>query len=185
MALPVAGRWIKWTIGKENLEFKAEVLGHEDIEDSEFSPFTGFRSTLEKHVNIRFVDGTEDSLGPEDCQRHKWSYCDAPSNQEVDEQKNKSLNQAMGGLLGVGRSCTNCECVTKQLLQCVGCPAFYCNASCQREDWSRHKVECKQEKIRRKPDPRYPLQQVDGEVGTCLNLGLNMMYMCFMLASPR
>ncbi len=42
------------------------------------------------------------------------------------------------------RVCYNCHTSTKEkLLRCSACKyAYYCSRECQREDWSKHKIDC-------------------------------------------
>jgi hypothetical protein len=42
------------------------------------------------------------------------------------------------------RNCLVAESSVVKILRCSGCrKVCYCNVSCQRQDWSRHKLECK------------------------------------------
>lgn len=41
------------------------------------------------------------------------------------------------------KCCLYCKQFSKELKMCSGCKlALYCNAECQRADWSRHKARC-------------------------------------------
>jgi tetratricopeptide (TPR) repeat protein len=41
--------------------------------------------------------------------------------------------------------CRNCQKQQKELKRCKSCQSvFYCGSNCQKEDWPRHKTECKQ-----------------------------------------
>ena len=53
----------------------------------------------------------------------------------------KSLRETKPGM--DGDKCTNCDS-KKSLKKCTGCYHFwYCSPDCLREDWDRHKPECK------------------------------------------
>merc|ERR1719495_624303 len=61
---------------------------------------------------------------------------------------------------------THAKKQAKKLLMCQGCKKVrYCNQDCQRQDWSTHRADCVKKKIVLQPNPRYPLGEVD------LNLG--------------
>ena len=167
MPLPKVGRWIKISYERSNLELKAEILSHCEIEGSQWDLWSGFRNTVEKCAEIRYFsiilffycaeirydDGTVDSMDEASFARCNWRYIEAPKQEELRAAEDKSFNRAMGGL-----SCNSCGCDTKKMMQCAGChKVFYCDANCQKADWRAHKSACKREKVVLRANPRYPL----------------------------
>jgi hypothetical protein len=42
------------------------------------------------------------------------------------------------------KECKNCKKKEEKLFQCKGCKQVnYCNEKCQKEDWNKHKTDCK------------------------------------------
>jgi len=163
-SLPIIGRWIKWCHTKEGREFKCKVLGYEDVASSTYvaeglMDSSGFHTTTEKSVTVKYVDGTDDSLDQEDLDHYKWSYCEDPSKEEAEKAKYEELNRYLE------RACNTCMCKSKKLQTCTGChKVYYCDATCQRANWKTHKIECKQETVVLKPNPRYPLAKIVDKV---------------------
>ena len=54
MPLPEVGRWIKISYERSNLELKAEILSHDQIEGSQWDLWSGFQNTVEKCAEIRY-----------------------------------------------------------------------------------------------------------------------------------
>ena len=71
----------------------------------------------------------------------------------MDKVKPETMDAIPGGdpsklLINKFRSCASCGYTTvDKLLQCSSCKVtYYCNAECQRKDWSQHKAVCQQNK---------------------------------------
>ena len=139
MPLPDVGRWVRISYKSSKFETKAEILSHEEIEGNQWDCFSGFQNTVEKCAEIRYEDGTLDSMDEASFTTCQWSYVDAPDQEELKAAGDKSFNRSMGGL-----SCASCGCDSKKLSACSRCKkAYYCDTNCQRADWGAHKKDCK------------------------------------------
>ena len=153
MPLPDIGRWVRISYKSSKFETKAEILSHGEIEGSQWDCFSGFQNTVDRCAEVRYEDGTLDSMDEASFTTCEWSYIDAPDREELRAAEDKSFNRSMGGL-----KCGSCGCDTKKLSGCSGChKVFYCDVTCQRADWGEHKTDCKREKIVLRPNKRYPL----------------------------
>ena len=153
MPLPDVGQWVRISYKSSKFETKAEILSHEEIEGNQWDCFSGFQNTVDKCAEIRYEDGTLDSMDEASFSTCKWSYIDAPDQEELRAAEDKSFNRSMGCL-----SCASCGCDSKKLSGCSRCKkAHYCDVNCQRADWGAHKKDCKKEKVVLRPNQRYPL----------------------------
>ena len=153
MPLLDIGRWVRISYKSRNFETKAEILSHGEIEGSQWDCFSGFQNTVDRCAEVRYEDGTLDSMDEASFTTCEWSYIDAPDREELRAAEDKSFNRSMGGL-----KCGSCGCDTKKLSGCSGChKVFYCDVTCQRADWGEHKTDCKREKVVLRPNKRYPL----------------------------
>ena len=58
--------------------------------------------------------------------------------------------------------CNFCKSISKGLLKCSKCKKVrYCGEECQKNDWTTHQNNCKAVKLIEKPNPRYPLANID------------------------
>jgi len=143
--LPTPGKWIKWNSGKSSdlgSWSKGEVMEY-----------------TEMGVEINNMNGVDlNELTQQDvAEDHSlWSYCEIPGQEEKEKAEWEGLNREIGH-----RFCNKCNCVTKKLQICKGCyKVYYCDETCQLDNWSSHKDDCKREKTVRRPDPRYPLSEL-------------------------
>merc|ERR1712010_442769 len=68
-------------------------------------------------------------------------------------------------------SCFTCGAIRDDLLKCNGClSAYFCNASCQKAGWKRHKSHCKHiRKLREKGQHTHTHTHSDLNAGLFLN----------------
>jgi len=138
--LPTIGKWIKWNIA--GYEIKGVVLDYIEFGSIKIKEMNGL-------VNITHY-----------FHENNWSYCEIPGLEEKERAEWELLNKNIGG-----RFCNKCKCDNKKLQICKGCfKVYYCDETCQLDNWNSHKGDCKREKRRRKPDPRYPLPGVSNDV---------------------
>ena len=150
--LPEIGRWIKCTVTTD-YNFECKILGYEDDINSISISITG-DVLMEQLVNVQYLDGDDDSLTMEDLKRYKWIYVQTPSEEECIAHVNQVENRRRE------IACGHCKSDIVALKACKACHnVYYCNQTCQRNDWAIHKELCAYEKVRLKPDPRYPLNQ--------------------------
>ena len=100
------------------------------------------------------MSGEDDVLSIADLTSYQWTYVEAPS----DEELRASVIQKDNCRLEI--SCGHCKSDTTILKACKAChKVYYCNQTCQKNDWSIHKESCVYEKVKLKPDSRYPLRE--------------------------
>ena len=87
MPLPDIGRWVRVSYKSSKLETKAEILSHREISRGDFS---GFQNKMARCAEIRFEDGTLDSMEEAIFTTCEWSYIDAPSREELRAAEDKS-----------------------------------------------------------------------------------------------
>jgi len=164
--LPTLGKWIKWNNTQDGSYSKGWV--------KEYTTRSTIRFRL-RSDGCEYADGIDNKKGvlvehfsgvcvtilpPPDT---IWSYCDKPGEEEKDKAEWEGLNGKIGG-----RFCNKCNCVNKKLQICKGCfKVYYCDETCQLDNWNTHKADCKREKTVLKPDPRYPLSEVSSDVKKC------------------
>ena len=66
-------------------------------------------------------------------------------------------------------TCSTCDSSSSSLSRCTGClSVFYCNPSCQRKDWPKHKPVCAKLKLQKpisaKPTPAKPVSSMPDPV---------------------
>ena len=134
---PDVGRWISVT--RNDFEFLYKILKYE-------------------YRNMAKVAVAMDDMGllcyPSEgfWKNFKWKYIEEPSYEELDNAKEKRF----------GYRCSHCDKVSTSLKTCTGCMVtHYCNMDCLAQDWKYHKEDCKQTELVLKPNPRYPLAEVD------------------------
>ena len=151
--LPEIGRWIKCTMTCD-YDYKCKVMSYEDDINTISLDFNTGDTVMEQIVNIQYLDGSDDSLSKEDLAKYKWTYVQTPSEEELVAAVNRVENRRRE------ISCAHCKSDTVILKACKACHnVYYCNQTCQRNDWSTHKDLCAYEKVRLKPDPRYLVRQ--------------------------
>ena len=159
--LPEVGRWVQytWNHGDGRVD-KCKITGYEDVESYGWDLMNGAYNEIERHLNVMYEGGDKDSLGPSMWKNLNWSYIEAPSSDELNTAIKKRNNEMLG------YSCNACQETSKKLLMCQGCKKVrYCDEDCQRQDWSTHKVDCVKKKTVLQPNPRYPLGDIDIELG--------------------
>jgi len=158
--LPTTGKWIKWKHrsyrepnGEEIVSwYKGEVMKYTDIIENTkavmVKNMNGVDTNTENRTNILTQEYFQD--------QSNWSYCDIPGEEEIENSKWEGLNKKIGN-----RFCNRCNCSNKKLQICTGCyKVYYCDQTCQLDNWNSHKEDCKREKIVLKPASWYPLSEV-------------------------
>ena len=88
MPLPEVGRWIKISYERSNLELKAEILSHDEIEGSQWDLWSVEKCAEIRYFSIilffycaeiRYDDGTVDSMDEASFARCNWRYIEAPN----------------------------------------------------------------------------------------------------------
>jgi len=163
IGLPLKGRWIQynWKNARDfNPTQRCKVVDYEDCESFGFN-VTGAYQETERQAVLEYPGGDTDSQDESFFKLLNWSYIPEPSTEEIEtavlERNNKLL----------GYSCKACQSTSTKLLMCKGCRGVrYCDTKCQRSDWPVHAADCAKRKVVRKPNPRYPLDNIQHQIAT-------------------
>uniref|UniRef100_A0A7M5XIV9 MYND-type domain-containing protein n=1 Tax=Clytia hemisphaerica TaxID=252671 RepID=A0A7M5XIV9_9CNID len=157
-SLPESGKWITYRIGDH--EFTCQV-GDYEHHRTETIDSAGSHQYFDTCVTVKHMDGSEDTMTLEELSRYSWSYVEVPS------QETLQAAATQGSNIQREIECAFCKSNTRKLRACNSCKkSYYCDQECQKNDWKTHKKDCFYDKIKRKPDPRYPLARISNDFRT-------------------
>ena len=159
--LPRIGMWIKYQFKIENeTQFVCKVKEYEDCESFGWTAGGGAHHEVEQQAVLEYPGGDVDSQAEAFFRMINWSYIPEPSEEEQATAVIKRNNQLLGYF------CQACKTTSTKLLLCQACKVVhYCDRKCQRADWLTHQGVCKKKKVVLQPNPRYPMDMIQPEVG--------------------